>query len=56
MRDRISFMTFAIEVDVVMGKINIKDAIKLIKSEGINYIDAMMLDDKRLATYEEAFL
>lgn len=55
MRDRISFMTFAIEVDVVMGKINIKDAIKLIKSEGINYIDAMMLDDKRLATYEEAF-
>lgn len=55
MRDRISFMTFAIEMDIVMGKLTVKDAFKLFRSEGINYIDAMMLDDKRLETYNEAF-
>lgn len=55
MRERVSFMTFAVEMDIAMGKMTIKEALETVKNEGINYVDVMTLNDKRLEVYQEAF-
>lgn len=55
MRERISLMTFGMEVDVAMKKMTVKEIVEVANDEGIKYVDMMQVSDARIDEYIEAF-
>lgn len=55
MRDRISLMTFTMDIDVAMRKLTAMDILSLAKEEGISYVDIMEPSPKQLEAYRDAF-
>lgn len=51
MLDRISLMTFPMDIDVMMKKMIMKDIFDITKENGINYIDVMNLSEDKLNKY-----
>ncbi len=51
MRERVSLMTFGMEVDVAMKKMTTKEIIDIAQDSGVKYIDIMGIGDNRLLEY-----
>lgn len=54
MQERISLMTFTMDIDVAMRKLTVLEMLTLAKEAGLRHLDIMVSSQKQLAAYEDA--
>lgn len=54
MRDRLSLMTFPMDIDVAMRKLTVREILEMTRAAGISYVDVMNLSGDRLREYTAA--
>lgn len=53
-KDRLSLMTFPMSLDILLGKMQTADTLKLAKNAGISFVDLMGVSKKKLPLYQQA--
>lgn len=54
MPEKISLMTFPMDIDVAMKKMTVRDILTVARENGIRYVDVMNLSGPRLREYQDA--